>query len=99
MLGRWLSRYEAQGLTIVGITTDPLDAAKSFRDRHDFRYPVASDPQATTSGAYGVSALPTVFLVDRRGVVREVVVGVDSDRNARIEAFLNMLLAEPAPGP
>lgn len=35
------------------------------------RYPVVHDPTAATQVAYGVSALPTLFLVDRAGIVRE----------------------------
>jgi peroxiredoxin len=99
VLGQWQSRYGAQGLRVAGITSDPLDAATQFKDQHDLRYPVASDPRTSTSSAYSVSALPTLFLLDRRGVVRDIVVGVSGGWDTRMQAFVEMLLTEPAPSP
>lgn len=98
-LSRWQSRYGAQGLAVVGITTDAMDDALLFKERLDLRYPMASDPSGHTSRAYGVSALPTLFVIDRRGVVREVAVGSDPEQEARIESLIGELLAEPAAGP
>jgi thiol-disulfide isomerase/thioredoxin len=95
VLSGWQARYGAQGLTVVGITTDPVESAAVFKDRLGLRYPMASDPHAVTSLAYGVSALPTLFVVDKHGVVREVAVGEDSDQSSRIESLLVRLLAEP----
>jgi peroxiredoxin len=99
ILSGWQARYGAQGLNIVGITTDPAEAATTFKQRLDLRYPMASDPSARTSMAYGVSALPTMFIVDKRGVVRDVAVGWDPEQDARMEAVINTLLAEPAANP
>jgi len=99
MLSAWQARYGAQGLSIVGITTDPAGVAANFMARLDLRYPVASDPDAVTSMAYGVSALPTVFVVDKRGVVRDVEVGADATQEAALEAMIQRLLAEPTPAP
>lgn len=91
------ARYAAQGLSVIGITTDPADAAASFRERVDMRYPITVDAHADTSRAYGVSALPTLFVIDKRGVVRNVDVGFDLGYGARVEALVKTLLAEPAP--
>ena len=46
-----------------------------------------------------MSGLPTLFIVDKRGVVRDVAVGVDADQDARVEALIRSLLAEPATNP
>ena len=96
VLSRWQSRYGAQGLAVLGITPDPVETASLYKERLDLKYAMASDPHAATSSTYGVSALPTLFVIDKRGVVREVVVGTDSEQDARIEALINQLLAEPA---
>ena len=98
-LSGWQARYGAQGLTVVGITTDPVAAASAFRERLELRYPMASDPEGATTAAYGVAALPTLFVVDKRGVVREVAVGTDPGQDARLEALINTLLAEPVASP
>jgi len=99
VLSGWQARYGAQGLSVVGITTDPAEAAAAFKERLDLRYPMASDPHTSTSIAYGVSALPTLFVIDKRGVVRDLAVGTGPDENARIEALIRTLLAEPATAP
>jgi thiol-disulfide isomerase/thioredoxin len=90
------SRYGAQGLRVVGVTTDGADKAALFAQRTGMRYPIAVDPKGETSRAYDVSALPTLFVIDKRGVVRDVSIGYDEARDAQIEALLKELLAEPA---
>jgi thiol-disulfide isomerase/thioredoxin len=96
VLSGWQARYGAQGLTVVGITTDPPELAATAKEALGMRYPVASDVQAETSKAYGVSALPTLFVIDKKGVVRDVSVGYDPGHDAAVEALLKTLLAEPA---
>lgn len=96
-LTAWQARYGAQGLSVVGITTDESVAAATFAEKHAMRFGVASDPNGETTHAYGVSALPTLFVIDKRGVVREVAVGYDPSHEAQVEALIKTLLAEPAP--
>jgi thiol-disulfide isomerase/thioredoxin len=91
------ARYGAQGLRVVGVTTDPSEKAALFAQRTNMRYPIEVDLRADTSREYDVSALPTLFVIDKRGVVRDVAVGYDEGRDAQIEALLRELLAEPAP--
>ncbi len=96
-LSTWQTRYGAQGLSIVGITTDETALAATFAQKNAMRFGVASDPNGETTHAYGVSALPTLFVIDKRGVVREVAVGYDPSHEAQVEALIKTLLAEPAP--
>jgi peroxiredoxin len=60
-------------------------------------YTVASDAGEGVNGAYGVTALPTLFLIDKKGVIREAFVGFDPGRHRDIEKAVQALLAEPAP--
>lgn len=86
----------AQGFSVVGITTDPAEKAAVFAEQHKMRYGIVVDESAETSKAYGISSLPTMLLVDKRGVVREVLVGFDPRGEAELEARIRALLAEPA---
>jgi len=52
----------------------------------------------TAIAAFG-GGLPTMLLVDKKGVVREVFVGYDPTGDARVETVLKALLAEAAPAP
>ena len=90
-------KFSAQGLSVVGITTDDAEKAAVFAEKTQMRYGIVVDKDGTTSRAYGVAALPTMLLIDKKGVVREVFVGFDPSGEAGLEAKLKALLAEPAP--
>lgn len=92
-------RLGAQGLRVVGLTGDPVPRATKAADALDMRYAVGSDDKDETSAAYGVQALPTMFVIDKRGVIRDVLVGFDPADKKPLEALLVKLLAEPAPAP
>ncbi|MEO7112426.1 MAG: redoxin domain-containing protein [Polyangiaceae bacterium] len=91
------AKYGAQGLTVVGITTDAKSDAAEFAERRSLGFSVLSDETGTTTQAYGISAIPTVYVVDKRGIVRDVMIGYDPDHGPRIEALAQKLLAEPSP--
>jgi thiol-disulfide isomerase/thioredoxin len=90
------ARFGAQGLTVVGITTDEAELAAQFAAKTDMKYGIIVDAQADTTRAYGITGLPTMFVVDKRGVVREVEIGFDPSRDAALEGLVKTLLAEPA---
>jgi thiol-disulfide isomerase/thioredoxin len=93
------TQYGAQGLTVLGVSTeDPQDVAL-FVQRLSVRYPVGVDRNAETSRIYGVLSLPTLVVIDKRGVVRDVSVGYDASADARLESTVRMLIAEPGPPP
>lgn len=87
----------AQGLAVVGLTTDDAEKAATFAERHQMRYGIVVDRSGDTSRAYGIGSLPTMLVVDKKGVVREVFVGYDPSLDPRVEALVRSLLAEPAP--
>jgi thiol-disulfide isomerase/thioredoxin len=90
-------RFGAQGLSVVGITTEEAEKAAVYAERIQMRYGVVIDKDGETSRAYGVTALPTMLIIDKKGVVRDAFIGYDPSADARIEAELKALLAEPAP--
>lgn len=93
-LGQLKDRYAPQGLAVVGVTTDEAEQAATYVERHQMRYPSVVDKAGDTSRAYNVGALPTMVVIDKKGVVREVFVGFDPGDN-RLEATIKKLLAEP----
>ncbi len=90
-------QFGAQGLSVVGITTDDAERAAVLAERHGMRYGIVVDKDGETSRAYGVTALPTMLIVDKKGIVRDVVIGFDPSSNVRVEATLKTLLAERVP--
>lgn len=92
-------KFGAQGLSVIGITTDEAEKAAVFAEKFQMRYPIVVDKDGDTSRAYGITGLPTMLLVDKKGIVRDVVVGYDPTGDAKVEATLKTLLAEAAPPP
>jgi thiol-disulfide isomerase/thioredoxin len=91
------SRYGAQGLSVLGVSTEDSQDVALFAHRMTMNYGVASDRHGQTSRTYGVVSLPTLVVIDKRGVVRDVSVGYDPMEDARLDAMVRSLLAEPAP--
>jgi peroxiredoxin len=93
-LNAWHERYRAAGALVVSVTTDPVDKAAQDAAQLGLTYPVLSDPDGLTAQAYQAFALPTLFVIDRAGVVRDVSVGYDPERIAEIEATVARLLSD-----
>ena len=77
-LGALQGRYGAQGLSVVGVSTEDAQDVALFAQRASMPYPVGVDRHAETTRSYGVVSLPTLVIIDRRGVVRDVAIGYDS---------------------
>lgn len=87
-------RYEPQGATVIGVTMDSVEKAKNAAFDLGMRYPVLSDPEGTVAQSYQAYALPTVFVIDRQGVVRDVFVGYDPDHVEHMQRTLDRLVHE-----
>lgn len=73
--------YKDRGFTVVGLATDVggTDVVAPFIRDNRITYPVAMAPDEVRLRYGGVSALPQSFLLDRNGVLRQVVHGVFSE--------------------
>jgi thiol-disulfide isomerase/thioredoxin len=64
-------KYQPMGFEMVGINVESEQAdAEKFLGATPVRFPILFDPENKVSGSYGVSAMPTTFLVDRQGRLR-----------------------------
>lgn len=70
--------YGPQGLQIVGITYPPQKTAevRNFVRRLRLNYPIALGTKATKSMYTSSEALPLTVVIDRDGLVREVIEGL-----------------------
>lgn len=96
-LGDLQARYGAQGLSVLGVSTEDAQDVAQFAQRMAIRYPIGVDKHAETTRSYGVASLPTMVIIDKRGVVRDVDIGFDDSRTGRFESTIRALLVEPAP--
>jgi thiol-disulfide isomerase/thioredoxin len=91
------ARFGAQGLSVLGVSTEDAQDVATFTQHMGMRYGIAADKHGATTRSYGVASLPTLIVIDKRGVVRDVAIGFDPGSDARLEATVRTLLAEPAP--
>ena len=85
---------DGQGAVLVGITTDSVPSADRTARELGMTYPVVSDLTGKTSAAFSANQLPTLFVVDRRGIVRDVMVGLSEARLEDLQALIEQLLSE-----
>jgi thiol-disulfide isomerase/thioredoxin len=86
-------RHRARGLSIVGMSSEAEPQILRHLGASPVEYTIARDVGGTMQ-AYGVRALPMLVVLDRRGQVRDIIVGVDGRSLARLEDLVTQLLAE-----
>ena len=65
------SKFKPMGFEMVGINVESEKSdAERFLGKTPVNFHILFDPDNTVSGNYGVSAMPTTFLVDRQGKLR-----------------------------
>ena len=70
-------RYGTRGLEILAITQENRETVEEFLSTRSYSFPILLDPEGRVSDLYGVSALPTTFLVGRNGKITRTQTGVD----------------------
>jgi peroxiredoxin len=93
-LAGWYRSLRRSGLVILGIDdAESTGAARAYVWRLGIPYPIAVDPDGTTSAQYEVTGLPTSLLVDRTGTVRAISPGMLSEqyRRTHLEPMLEQL--------
>lgn len=89
-------------VVFVGVSVDTdKEAVKRFVSSAGIKYTIALDPKASRIGSsYEVEGYPTLYLIDKQGVVRYVHAGFYSDKDAqkreiaRLEKEIKELAAE-----
>jgi peroxiredoxin len=86
-----------KGLQVVAVNLDqkPADAQR-FLSGHRVAFPVAMGSNEACAKQFGVGAMPSTFMVDRKGEIRAVHAGFRSGEGPAIRALVSKLLAEPA---
>jgi peroxiredoxin len=90
-LTHWHQRYAASGVHVLSVSAEPPQEVLNALPQLDVPYPVFSDEDESVTRAYRAAALPTAFLIDHRGVVRNVMVGFDPQQLAEFDKQLRQL--------
>ncbi|HEX7453659.1 MAG TPA: redoxin domain-containing protein [Polyangiaceae bacterium] len=94
VLERWHERFTPQGVVVVGVAAEELAVVSRSANQLGIAYPVFADPSGATTKAYRAMALPTVFVLDKAGRVRDVMVGYSTPGLSRLEGLVKRLIEE-----
>jgi peroxiredoxin len=70
-LERLFRRYDSDDVTFLGVSQDNASASRDFAKKFGVTFPVLVDDSAyTVSNAYGLTMVPTIFLIEPDGKVK-----------------------------
>lgn len=87
-------KFKSDRFDVLAISGDMFGATvvKPFMDAHKLTFPVALDQRLTVSHQYGVTSLPTTFLIDPEGNIIGVLQGAENwTQPATLQYFENLL--------
>lgn len=85
----------AKGLQVVAVNMDQKPAdAQQFLSRHHVTFPVAFGDNETCAKRFGVNAMPSTFLIDRRGAIRAVHESFRPSDGPALRSAVETLLSE-----
>jgi len=89
-------QYAQQGLQIIGINLDeePEDAEK-FLVQFPAKFTLASDLTKQCAEGLGVAAMPSSYLIDRKGIIRHIHLGFRAGETEALRKLVKQLLEEP----
>jgi thiol-disulfide isomerase/thioredoxin len=107
----WHKKYHDKGFVVIGLTDlqrtlgatdksrdEKLEYIRKLKRDEGIPYAFAVAEQVSDNlTAYGVSVFPTSMLIDRRGVVRYIGIGVSPAEMSRLGDVIEKLVKEPAP--
>ncbi len=68
-----VKKYGKDGLVIVGVSMDEagVGVVKTFSDKFGVNYPMVMGDEKVVTAFGGIQVLPTTFLIDRNGQIRD----------------------------
>ena len=88
-------KYGAKGLEIVAVNLDKDRAlADAFLADYPAPFTIAFDPKGSVAQAYGVSAMPSSFVIGKDGKILLRHAGFDPQRTAKVELQIEEALVK-----
>jgi cytochrome c biogenesis protein CcmG/thiol:disulfide interchange protein DsbE len=89
-LERLYKMYGGEGATFLGISQDDAKSSQQFAKEYGITFPILLDDEKgyVVSNAYGLTNVPTIFLIDSDGTVKVSSMGFDKKDLETIAAHL-----------
>lgn len=86
-------KYRDRGFVVVGVNKDDRwTDAERFLQKYPASFPLASDADENVVRGFAVAAMPSGYLVDRKGIVRGVHVGFTAETAHALDREIDELL-------
>lgn len=91
---RLYQAFKDRGFVLLAVSVDAEGevVVRPFIRERKFTYPIGLDPKMALAGRYGVRALPSSFLVDKRGTLVARAIGPREWDSAEAHAVIESLL-------
>ncbi len=88
-------KYKNKGLVVIGVNVDAqLEAAHLFLKKNPAKFKLFSDPSGTLAEQYNLIGMPSSFVIDGNGKIRERHVGFKKSNVQQYEQGIVELLNE-----
>ncbi len=77
-----------KGLVVIGVSNESREVVAHAAEKFHVTYPLAADDGEGVSATYQVFALPTMVVIDRKGVVREIAISDTEAVDSAVQAAL-----------
>jgi len=89
------TQLKARNFEIIAINLDEnKEDADAFLEKHPVSFTVAGNADLQCPKSFGVQAMPSSYLIDRRGKIRHVQLGFHSNEADQIRQQVQLLLDE-----
>ncbi len=76
----------------ISVDYEDKKKVKEFIDRHHYLFPVLIDPECLTLELFAVKAIPTTFLINKKGMMIGRAVGPKNWKSPEVVSILNLLV-------
>lgn len=80
ILERLYKKWYAKGLEVIGVSNESAEVLAAFAKEHASPYPLYRDVTGSMWRRYGISAVPTLMLLDENGYILKVWPGAPNER-------------------
>ena len=88
-LEQFAEKMRDHGVIVLSVSVDENQKAlQDFIQEYHISYPVGRDPDRSLAARYGTFQFPETYILDRRGLVAEKVVGATDWDDPRIQNFV-----------
>ena len=93
------NQLKDRGLQIVGVNLDEnVDDAKAFLTKYPASFTVVADVSKQCAKDFDVKAMPSSYIIDRKGIVHHVHLGFRSGEAKELRVLVEKLLSDKVAG-